>query len=170
MLQPNFKIAMFNALGIGPYHDPATVSSRASEWLVVERRGRILFISDGNIPADKSAASDGSPAPDTLMPNNSLTGLLIESDLSHGEDVFLLIRNLPSGISTPGNFFPGDGYARLSLGTNGLRLLVHGRHYHSAEVRNGAQILVDGGVPGSNGSAINWHFDAVQRPWSAQII
>lgn len=163
MNTPNFRIAMMNQLRLAPYYDPLVVSPPAPEWLIVERMGSILTISD------TQTATDGSDtqAPAALAANNTLVGVLIET--SDQIDTFLFVRHLPPPLQVAGGFFPADGYARLSRGPQDrLALSAHGRHALLAETRNGQSVLVDMGLPSPSApEARTWHFDAAELPWSA---
>jgi hypothetical protein len=173
MLPANFKLAMFNEIQTGPYEEPGTVGAKGIEWLIVERAGPVIQISDGN----KQPSPASEVAPPDLGPNNTLVGLRIDTDVERGDETFLLVRRLPTGVETSGNFFPADGFARISVEGNQIRLKVHGRHYHHQEVRNGQPILVDIAIPpaaalqpGGSGGGINWHFDAERRPWVGEAL
>jgi hypothetical protein len=162
MITPNFRIAMMNQLRLAPYYDPLAVSSPTPEWLIVERMGSTLTISD------TQRATDGSDteAPVALTANNTLVGVLIET--SDEIDTFLFMRHLPPPLQTAGGFFPADGYARLSrVREDRLALSAHGRHALLPETRNGQSVLVDMGLPSPSApEARTWHFDAVELPWA----
>lgn len=173
MLPLNFRVAMFNIIGTGPYEFPGTVNQTGFEWLIVERRGDILMVSDaspGPVPADHGA---GVKAPDDLVANFTQVGIRIETDKRAGDLTFLLMRTLFDGVVTPGLFFPADGYTRISMRDDGTpTLITHGRHYHQVR-RNGARpVHIDAGHPPAPDTphALNWHFDAVYRPWADERI
>ena len=167
MLPANFKLAMFNEIDTGPYDEPGTMVGKGIEWLIVERTGSVIQISDG----DKDAEPGSEIAPPDLGPNNTLVGLRIETDVERGDETFLLVRRLPRGVKTNGQFFPADGYARVSAAGNQIRMKVHGRHFHFTEHRNGSPIPIDVAIPPVNGDGgRNWHFDAERRPWVSESL
>ncbi|MEM7695260.1 MAG: hypothetical protein AAF318_12480 [Pseudomonadota bacterium] len=165
MLPTHFRVAMANRLRVGPYGAPARTGEPGPEWLIVERLGaggEILFISDTTA---SGGAVDGD-APMGLAPLHTLVALLAEpSDTPE----FLIVRQRPAALQTPGIFFPGDGCVRLSGGEGDLGLTAFGRHAHSRGTLNGATVLNDvpNPAPAAEG-AINWHFAAQQRPWPGQ--
>jgi len=129
-MKNQFTVAMRNDFSRGPFHRPGVRTAFALEWLIVERLGDFIAISDAGGLKKEQAQDTNSPAPDNLMRNNTLVGTFIEH-MKTGEDVFLLSQ-FP--IDTPlvlGTFFPGEGYARLCEVNGLIELHTHGRHFHS---------------------------------------
>ena len=173
MTRLNFRIALFNTISTGPYDFPATTTFTGSEWLIVERRGDFLMVSDTNIATTPADAAQGAPAPAGLRPRHMQVSQRIAGAASDEGVDFLLLRHLPDGIVTEAPFFPADGYNRLSQpATGAISLITHGRHYHlSRTLASGQTVLIDGGLPHpDSGGKLNWHFDAVQRPWTGETI
>jgi hypothetical protein len=164
MMKDKFRIAMLNRLSLAPYYDPTQTDSSGWEWLIVERSGTLLTISDGSA----EACGRESAAPDTLVANNTLAAVLIES--GPDTDSFLFMRHLPPPSRTEGNFFPADGYARLFTNAQGqLQMQAHGRHALQSEIRHGKSVFIDVALPPAHfPGALSWHFDAEQKPWSQQ--
>jgi hypothetical protein len=162
VLQKIFKIAMSNELGLATYASPVSIQQRVKEWLIVTRSasGEMLTISD-------AGRITGSPAsaPDDLVPENTMFGLLLRED--RDKATFLLLRHLPLNVIVAGRFFPVDGYATIDLSSGNIRLQASGRHAHSEGAIDGQKVLYDVPLP-APGSGMAWHFDAKQVPWSAQ--
>jgi hypothetical protein len=161
-----FRIAMLNRISLAPYYDPTAINFTGYEWLIVERAGNVVTISDGNIPA----AGTETVAPDGLMANNTLVGLLI--DPGQADDTFLFMRHLAPPTATEGHFFPADGFVRISHADGNPRGLgAHGRHALISETRSGRMELIDIAIPPATfDGARTWHFAAVQKPWSKQTL
>ncbi|MEM7695234.1 MAG: hypothetical protein AAF318_12350 [Pseudomonadota bacterium] len=166
MVPTTFRVAMANRLRLGPYSDPASTGDRGAEWLIVERvgaLGEVLFVSD---TAPCNGLTQGA-APPGLAPKHTLVALLAEDDET---PKFLIVRQRPAALPTPGLFFPADGCVRLTGHHGRLGLRAFGRHAHSRGTRSGATVLIDvpDPAPAAEG-AVNWHFEAEQRPWPAEI-
>ncbi|MEM8979913.1 MAG: hypothetical protein AAGD04_10535 [Pseudomonadota bacterium] len=166
MLPANFTIAMRNSLSIGPFDRPSELTGFALEWLIVERFGPFIAISDASSLLPEEAKDIAHPAPDRIARNNTLVATLIELDPMTGNEYYLFSQFPIQTSLTLGNFFPGEGYVRLCAQDGKVTLQAHGRHAHS-KAPDGSN--VNAGQPGDNIQAINWHFDAVQRPWSGEI-
>ncbi|MCB1390575.1 MAG: hypothetical protein KDK12_15755 [Rhodobacteraceae bacterium] len=166
MLTANFRVAMLNRITLAPYYAPTQPDGQGFEWLIVEREGALLRISDGSRPADGSESA----APDDLQANNTLVSVMI--DAGAGADTFLFMRHLPPPTATEGSFFPADGYARLARDAAGqLTLEAHGRHALLSEIRGGQAVHIDVPVPPKDfAGARTWHFAATQKPWTQQLI
>ncbi|CUH82463.1 hypothetical protein [Tropicibacter naphthalenivorans] len=166
MLPTTFRIAMLNRITLAPYYTPSVPDASGYEWLIVERAGPVLSISDGTVSADGTETK----APDDLNTNNTLASVLIEP----GSEIetFLFMRHLPPPAVTEGAFFPADGYARLARSQGGdLTLSAHGRHALLTEIRAGRPVHLDVSIPPANfGGARTWHFEAAQKPWTQQVI
>lgn len=151
-------IKMYNKLGLAKYESPAVLTSNAAEWLIVtlSPTGDIITISDaGAAPAEEPPA-----APDSLLPNNTITGILIREGGDTG-GTFILVRHLPDNMSVAGTFFPADGYAKLYTDGSRIFLEASGRHAHSIGEHNGAPVLHDCPLPAPGDTkALAWHFDA----------
>lgn len=168
MLPLRFRVALFNHIGTGPFEFPGTVSDEGIEWLIVERIGDHLLVSDASPNAVNTDRFSDAQAPDNLRANNTQVGIRIETQRDTGALVFLLLRHLPDGLMTQGTFFPADGYARLGVDPDGYpRLEAHGRHYHRVRQNRGISMRYDAGVPlvPDAPGALNWHFNATHRPW-----
>lgn len=169
----NFRIALYNTISTGPYDFPATTTFTGSEWLIVERRGDFLMVSDTNIATTAADAAQDMPAPAGLRPRHVQVSQRIAGAASDESVDFLLLRHLPDGIATEAPFFPADGYNRLSVPASGpISLITHGRHYHlSRTLATGETVLIDGGLPHRDaGGKLNWHFDAIQRAWAGESL
>lgn len=169
MLPKNFRIAMRNALRVGPYGMPHATTRSTQEWLIVERlgdEGEIIRISD----ASAQSAANGHDAPDALVVNNTIIGLLAERDFdARASAQFLLIRHFEHAADLEGIFFPADGFALLTGGANEIGLRAFGRHAHSTGQIGGHTVYFDTPHPApQSASALNWHFDAIQVPWINQ--
>lgn len=166
MLIANFRVAMLNRITLASYYTPSVPDQSGWEWLIVERAGPVLTISDATAPARGSETE----APADLSANNTLASVLIET--STRRDTFLFMRHLPPPAESEGNFFPADGYAVLGLNQAGnLKLSAHGRHSLLSELRGGKPIFIDVPIPPESFSgARTWHFNATQKPWSQETI
>lgn len=162
MIADKFRIAMLNRLSLAPYYAPTQSDSSGWEWLIVERDGPLLTISDGSA----EATGQETHAPEGLFANNTLVAVLI--DPNEHFDSFLFMRHLPPPTRTEGNFFPADGYARLYTNAQGqIQMKAHGRHALQSEIRHGKSVFIDVSLPPADfPGALSWHFDAEQRPWS----
>ena len=162
----NFRIAMLNRISLAPYYTPSVPDASGHEWLIVERAGPLLSISDGTIAATGAEKE----APGDLSANNTLVSVLIEP--GDAIDTFLFVRHLPAPATTAGNFFPADGYARLGTSPAGaFTLNAHGRHSQLQELRGAHLVLIDLAIPPAGfAGARTWHLDAVQKPWSQQSL
>lgn len=166
MIPETFRIAMLNTLRIGPYDTPHRTNPPAREWLIAARGGpggNYLMISDTAVAVGDESGS----APAGLSEQNSIVAVMAE--ISADRQQFLMLRHLPAGLSLPARFFPADGAAELTVAGNGLRLAAFGRHAHSRGSDDGQVILHDIPYPAPDAEgAINWHFAAEERPWTAQ--
>ena len=160
MVATNFRVAMHNTIAMATYDRPDLTNPPGNEWLIVERSGadgEVLTISDaGGAPETPPAA-----APDGLVENNSMFGVLLHENEIDNDAVFLLVRHLPASGSVPGSFFPADGYARVSETCSGLHLRSAGRHAHDGAGND----IPDPGP----GQGFSWHFDAWRRVWSNEV-
>ncbi|QIR86486.1 hypothetical protein [Paracoccus sp. AK26] len=167
MIPQSFRIAMLNTLRIGPYDTPYRTNAPLREWLIAARSGPTgehLIISDTATSVD----SEDIRAPDDLSEQNSIVAILAE--LHDSAPQFLMLRHLPDGVSVPGRFFPADGVAVLSLDGAALGLNAFGRHAHSRGTVDGRIVLHDIPHPAPDAEgAINWHFAALEHPWSAAM-
>jgi len=171
MLPDKFRIAMFNRIGTGPYFEPIKIYKSDVEWLIVERlgtSGEHLLISDASTQQEGNRRH----APSDLAENNTLFGILIEQAPDGSEATFIFTRNLFGSQKVKGNFFPADGYARIETSPHGIRLSVAGRHSHETVSGPSGPVTkhLPEPIPANAGSALNWHFDAVMRPWSGQVL
>ncbi len=162
MLPLNFRIAMFNRLGVGPYEHPGTIDRSSEEWLIVERRDLFLKISRGSLPASPACLE----APEDITVDNTLFGQFVESNSDTNEDVFLLTRGAARRSGRSKNFFPASGYARLSKMAGKIKLAAHGRQFLRTEPipARGATSLMSPQLEQETKS-FNWHFDAIQYYW-----
>lgn len=159
-----FRVAMANALRVGPYERPDQAANAGTEWLIVERRGaesEFLLISD----AGRKVTTDAAPA--QLKAINTLVAILAEAG---DAPRFLIVRHLPAGLSVPGSFFPGEGFVELQGEAPELGLIAVGRHAHRNFETDGAIEHRDVPDPTADypDDTANWHFTAVQRPWAHQ--
>lgn len=166
MIPPDFTIAMRNSFARGPFHQPSELTDFALEWLIVERKGRFLAVSDAGSVTPEQAKQKVHRAPDDLSRNNTLVATLIEFRHDTGEQLYLFSQfPITTGL-TQGQFFPGEGYARLCARDGEVALSVHGRHAHR-RLPDGS--FENAGQPGPGAGGINWHFDALRCPWSQEI-
>lgn len=162
-MNTQFTIAMRNNFSRGPFDRPGVKAAFALEWLIVERNGDFIAISDaGGLTKEQTKNIDG-PAPDDLQRNNTLLGVFIEY-MKTGEEVFMFSQFPIVTPLTIGTFFPGEGYARLCTDSNDIKLDAHGRHFHLGNPP------ANGGKPSDPALGLNWHFDAQQRPWAQQSL
>lgn len=167
MLPRTFRVAMFNRLRLAPFHHPAAIERTGAEWLVVERRGDFLLVSDTDRPVAEDEAAPACAAPGGLTPKHTLVGQLIVAQDAPETLIFLLVHFAPPGIDLPGTLFPAHGFARLEHDSGGLRLAVHGRHYHWCQQSGpGGLSLIDAGIPPTDGGGGTWHFSAEERDWA----
>lgn len=169
MIPINFRVAMLNRLRLGPYDHPHLTGTVAEEWLIVERVGRdgeLLRISD----ATTLSGDTSGYAPADLQPRNTIVALLAEPETEEDEGPqFLMVRHLPLSTTVQGSFFPADGYARLARVNGTLILNAFGRHAHTKGEIAEAVVFHDIPRPAPNAEgAINWHFNAEERSWTAQ--
>ena len=161
-----FRAAFLNKVSYAPYYQPSLRQGEAYEWLIVERSGQILLVSDTKAQATGRETS----APTDLVPNNTLAAVLISPGAS--ASTFLFMRHLPSPLQTTGSFFPADGYAKLSLMTRDgeMQLSAHGRHSCVEEVRKNRAAFIDMGAPReADTQARTWHFEAKKMAWTSEM-
>ena len=169
MIAQTTRTAMLNTLRIGPYDRPYQTNPPVQEWLILSGggpEGAFLVISDTSVPVTPGAAA----APAGLAEQNSIVAILAEADAQAPQ--YMMLRHLPDGLDAapvlPGRFFPADGVVTLSRADDGLRLVAFGRHAHSRGTVGGRSVLHDIPHPAPNADgAINWHFAAEERPWTA---
>lgn len=163
MIPATFRIAMLNMLRIGPYDTPHLTNPPVQEWLIAARSGPngvFLTISDTASPVEGEAVA----APEELSEQNSIVAILAEDRADAPQ--FLLLRQLPAGVTVPGRFFPADGLAELRKEGAQLTLVAIGRHAHSRGSVDGQAVLHDIPHPAPNADgALNWHFAAKERAW-----
>ncbi|TCS59096.1 hypothetical protein EDD52_12255 [Primorskyibacter sedentarius] len=166
MLTQKFSVAMRNDFARGPFHRPAHLTAFALEWLIVERNGDFLAISDAGGLTPEQAKDINHPAPSDLQRNNTLVGTLIDMEPDTGVEVYLFSQfPIPAPVTIGRQFFPGEGYARLCAQDGKIAVSAHGRHFHIPGPTGG---LANGGEPPNLTSGLNWHFDAEQRAWSGE--
>jgi len=128
--------------------------SGVPEWLVVERRGDYLMISDGTLPP--LVARDGLPF-DTGHDKTQVC-LLVTSEWDADSDVFMLARHLDAVETPDKGFFPTEGLARLRLTDNRLTLICTGDEIHYTESLGTDYPFVDVSLPQKVArSTPNWH-------------
>ncbi|MEP5760934.1 MAG: hypothetical protein ABJ327_16795 [Litoreibacter sp.] len=168
MLPSLFKIAMFNHDGVGPFYVMDEVfEAPGRDWLIVERKGKILTVSDSNIPSEPKDIRTGGIAPFDLCENVSLSATHFGSSPDGDEACFLLSNFAPRATSIGGLFAPSCGIVRLRMREGYISLTAHGREtYDSAfDIEDGftdPQIKTQMRM---RTAPQRWSFSAQYRPW-----
>ena len=176
MLPTKFKVAMFNHLGAAPFEDVShEITAPARDWLIIERRQKVLFISQGNICSEGSDCVSGKRAPSGLCPSATLAAYHIWSDESGSEASFMLSSLAPRIDAHEGTFAPSCGVVNLSWVGGKIQLTAQGHDYcHRAfdAQTEGSSILQDPRNDLSLGceTALNrrWSFMAQHRAWAGE--
>ena len=155
-----FRVLMNNKLELGTYEQPGHPTSTSQEYLIVEREGDVLAISDTN-KIDPAGADDELA---NRQPNLTMYGLFLFEEgfsfsgwirriifLQGPRTYYLLVREVPAGAPAAGNFFAVDGVAYVQWSFLGRwRLRAAGRH-------------------DNNFGRGSWQFTAGQRPLFALV-
>ena len=157
----DFRVLMNNKLEMGTYEQPGHPTSTSQEYLIVEREGDVLAISD-TAKIDPAGADDelANRQPNLTMyalylfeeGGSSLLGRFSNLLLFRGpRTYYLLVREVPAGAPAAGNFFAVDGVAYVQWSFFGRwRLRAAGRH-------------------DNNFGRGSWQFTAGQRPLFALV-
>lgn len=176
MLPTNFKIAMFNHVGSGPFEETTdAILSPGREWLIVERHGKTLSISQGNISSECRDTDATAHAPFSLRANATLIGYHIHSNAEGSEAQFLLSSLSPENNAPEDAFVPACGVVTLRFVGGKVSLTAEGHDYYHdrSQVQRGcAPVLGDPRVVFSLGDRTKlsrrWSFAAQHRPWVAE--
>lgn len=165
MMPTHLKIAMFTRGGVGPFRAlDAPWADHDNEWLIVERRDKQLWISDGNIPAEPVDQMAGGAAPLGMVENTTMFGTHVATTPDGLASKFVLSGFAPMDDHLSGSFRPVSGVVWLRL--VGGRLLLEAQGDHSEAC------LGEAGVPWSNAHAQRrprrWVLSAVWRPWASE--
>ena len=163
---------MFNHAGVGPFHviDPDFETS-GRDWLIIERHGKALIISDGNIPSEPGDIETGVAAPSGLSENFSVYGRHIQTSQNGQTSTFMLASFAPSGASSEGRFLPACGLVTVSSRSDMLTLSAHGQEAldYTYDIEYGAcGETVSRSHHTAHVSPNRWAFSATYRPWAAE--
>ena len=168
MLPSLFKIAMFNHDGVGPFYviDEA-FEAPGRDWLIVERQGKILTISDSNIPSEPKDIRAGGIAPFDLCENVSLSATYFGSSSDENEACFLLSNFAPRMTPIGGLFTPSCGIVRLRMKDGDISLTAHGRETHDSafDIEDGIASSQIKTQMRMRSAPQRWSFSAQYRPW-----
>lgn len=167
-MNTGFVVAMAAQMAVATYGRPTDIVSRREEWIIVSSWGddaEFLTIAT----TGTEAAGDGA-APHGLQPHSTFLGVLLSRGPAGTDDIYLLVRHLPDGISVAGVFFPADGYARVERGEP-MRLVAAGRQAHSVGQVAGRELRVDVPHPAPHDTAATaWHISGTERSWMGRFI
>lgn len=167
MIPTVFKIAMFNHAGVAPFHVfDSHADAPGRDWLIVERLGKWITISDGIIPSEPQDVRAGAEAPFDLRENVSICANHIYSSSDGTEMTFLLCNVTPLGAASDGDFAPTCGIVKLGMSDSGIVMSAQGRETHDSGFDMEAGLASYGEVKAS--VARRWSFSAQYRPWQGE--
>ena len=172
----NYKILMTNIIRTtlsnpNSYENiNMTDNNYSCEWLIVERQGNFITVSDAIDSNDvklNCASLDNPHIPSDVNQDLIQTGVLLHEEIEGDINVatFLMVRHIPSNwpdsLKYSPKHFPVDGFARITTDQDGTKFLrASGRHCFSGKSPEG-NMLDDYDCSSGNGFA--WSFNAKER-------
>ena len=140
----NFRVVMNSESRTGKYDQPGHTTWRGHEYLIVERRGDFLTITE----AERISVSGGNVL-SNFKPIFTRHGLFLFHRVTESETVYLLVGEQPEGSPDVGSFFPTDGIAIIKEG-----LILGGLHITFS-------LEAAGRYETSGGPGLSWQFYAL---------
>ena len=166
---------MFNHVGAGPFDELCYQSGTAGrEWLIVERRNKVLLVSQGNISSEGRDTRLEASAPSGLNVNSTMVAHHISTSEDGAVAKFLLSTSVSDREVTEGTFLPGCGVVTIKLANGKIQLTAQGHDYLSTKTRDCAANLSDPrfevGLDQHTRLNQRWKFAAQQRSWIGETL